>query len=1037
MGRRWTDEQLTAIENHGQNIIVSAGAGSGKTAVLTERIITMVKQGVPLNSLLVLTFTNAAAGEMKERVRSALKKEQLVDALDLIDSAYITTFDSFALSIVKKYHYLLDITPNVSIIDASMMKLKRKEYLEEIMEEEYTTLTPEFQKLITDFCLKDDKQITDAILKMSDKLDLLYEKKEYLTTYFDHYLTEEKVNQDINDYVSLIKNKIEEIRGQLKLLELAAPSEYYHRVLEVITPLLECDTYDEILQSLDFKFPNLPRNSEEELKQIKAEISNLIKSLQALCTYSSLEEMKQAIISTKPYVETIIKIIQQLDIKIKEYKHHYDVYEFTDIAKLAIQVVKENPEVREELKNSFHEILVDEYQDTSDLQELFIGEISHDNVYMVGDIKQSIYRFRNANPKIFKEKYDNYKNHDGGMKIDLNKNFRSRNTVLSNINEIFNEIMDHEVGGAEYKLEHQLIFGNTSYVENGTTEQNMNLEIYNYEFPKDSTYTKEEIEAFMIAKDIKEKVESHYQVFDKDEGILRDCTYSDFAILVDQKKNFELYKKIFTYFNLPLEINKDETLTSSSFISVIKHILNLVVKETIDTEFLLSYTSVARSFLVRIPDQEIFERVTSKNFQDDEIMEKIHHLKQEKNRITSKMMLERIIEEFQIYEKLILVGDIDENIKRLEYLMELASNLTKMGYDIKQFTNYLTDIFESNIEIKYSVAQDSSDAVKIMTIHKSKGLEFYVCYFPEMSHKFNIREVTERFTYSEEYGIITPYYSDGVRQTIYPSLIKEQYLKEEISEKLRVFYVALTRAKEKMIMLCDLHKETIVHKEKDIIRTIDRLKYRSFRDIMLSVKDDIHHYIIPYSLDELPLTKAYKKNQLKEYSNVQETYDYQITELEIEPEEIEQAVYSHKKHELQTYEESLLLEAGNYLHFLFETIDLKQPNLSNLPLCEEEKERIYTFLNQDVLSDIMDAEIYKEYEFIYQEGEKQSHGIIDLLLVYPDKVKIIDYKLKNIDNPLYQEQLQGYKHYIEKKLQKPVQIYLYSILNGTVKEVKE
>ncbi len=1037
MGRRWTDEQLNAILSSGENIIVSAGAGSGKTAVLTERIITKVKQGVPLNCLLVLTFTNAAAGEMKERVRSALKKENLTDALDLIDSSYITTFDSYALSIVKKYHYLLDITPNVSIADASIMALKRKEFLEEIMESEYTALTPSFQKLITDFCLKDDKQITDTILKINDKLDLLYEKKAYLNHYFEHYLTEEKVTEDINYYVALIKEKIEELKRELKLLELASGSEYYDKVIEVLNPLMSSTTYDEMKSHIDFKLPSLPRNSEEEVKQIKTEISNLVKEIQTFFTYSSLEEIKQSIMSTKPYVEAIIEIIKKLDYKIEAYKHQYDLYEFTDIAKLAIQVVKENKEVKEELKNHIHEILVDEYQDTSDLQELFIGEISNNNVYMVGDIKQSIYRFRNANPKIFKEKYDQYKEHIGGMKIDLNKNFRSRNTVLSNINEIFNEIMDNIVGGAEYKNEHQLVFGNTSYVEKGSTKQNMDLEIYNYEYPKDSTYTKEEIEAFMIAKDVKEKVESHYQVFDKDEGILRDASYSDFAILVDQKKNFELYKKIFTYFNIPLEINKDETLTSSTFISTIKHILNLVFKDTIDTEFLFSYTSVARSFLITLSDEEIFRRVTNKDFKDDVIIEKINRLKQKRNLITSKMLLEDILREFHIYEKLITIGDIDENIKRIDYLMELASNLTNMGYDPKNFTEHLKEVFDSKIEIKYSMTQDSSDAVKIMTIHKSKGLEFYVCYFPEMSHKFNIREVTERFSYSNDFGIITPYYYDGVRQTIYPRLIKEQYLKEEISEKLRVFYVALTRAKEKMIILCDLNKEVNISKENDVIRTIDRLKYRSFRDIMLSVKDDIPHYITPYSLETLPLTKEYKKNMLKEYTNKTTENHYTVTELHMKEEEVEQTVYSHKKHELQTYEESLLLEAGNYLHFLFETIDLKQPNLSNLPLREEEKERIYTFLNQDALSDIMDAEIYKEYEFIYQEGEIQSHGIIDLLLVYSDKVKIIDYKLKNIDNPLYQEQLQGYKHYIEKKLQKPVQTYLYSILNGTLKEVKE
>lgn len=1036
MSRRWTEEQLKAIMSSGENIIVSAGAGSGKTAVLTERIITKVKQGIPLNSLLVLTFTNAAAGEMRERVRSALTKEALVDALDVIDSSYITTFDSFALAIVKKYHYLLDITPNVSIAPDSLIQLKRKEFLEKIMEESYSNLTPSFQKLITDFCLKDDKSVTDAILKISAKLDLLYDKKEYLTHYFDYYFTEEKIDMDIKEYLKEMFQMKEQLKKQLKKLELVAPSEYYEHVYDLLLPLLEATDYDVIKQSLNCKLPNLPRNMEEEVKQAKTQVSDTLKALQSFCNFHTLEEIKTSIKSTKPYVEAILFIIKQLDDKMNAYKHQYDLYEFTDIAKLAIQVVKENEEVKEELKNNFQEILVDEYQDTSDLQELFISEISHNNVYMVGDIKQSIYRFRNANPKIFKEKYDHYKEHDGGMKIDLNKNFRSRNTVLSNINEIFNEIMDNEVGGANYRLEHQLVFGNTAYVEKGTTNQNMDLEIYNYQYEKDCGYTKEEIEAFIIAKDIQEKVESHYQVFDKDEGVLRNVKYSDFAILMDQKRPFELYKKVFTYFNLPLEINKDETLTSASLVSVIKHILNLIMKDTIDQEFLFSYTSVARSFLVRLSDQEIFDRVTKRNWNEDVVMEKIHRLKQIRNQVTSNMLLEKVIEEFDIYQKLITIGDIDENIKRIDYLLELATNLSQIGYDSIAFSDHLNEIFTSGVEMKYSVLQDSNDAIKMMTIHKSKGLEFYICYFPEMSHGFNIREISDRFIYSKEYGIVTPYYLDGVRQTIYPKLIKNHYLLEEISEKLRVFYVALTRAKEKMIMLCDLNKTSTIEKENMVIPSSDRLKYRSFQDIMLSVKNDISHFIVGYSLDSLKLTKDYKKNKLKMYTDEKNSHDYKVTQIVIPNETVEQVVFSHKKNELQTYEEHLLLEAGNYFHFLLEIIDLKHPNISSLPIHEQEKEKLFTFLNQDILDDIMDAEIYKEYEFIFEEAGKKSHGIIDLLLVYPEKVKIIDYKLKNINNPLYQEQLHGYQHYIERKLKKPVQIYLYSILEGNYKEVK-
>ena len=231
------------------------------------------------------------------------------------------------------------------------------------------------------------------------------------------------------------------------------------------------------------------------------------------------------------------------DKKLNKYKETNNMYEFTDIAILAINLVENNPEVKKELMSRFNEILLDEYQDTSDLQEKFISCISNNNVYMVGDIKQSIYRFRNANPYIFKNKYDAYSLSNGGIKIDLMKNFRSRREVLENINEIFNHIMDDKIGGAEYQNGHQMIFGNTTYEENGKTDNNYNFEFYNYTYDKNGKFKREEIEIFLIAKDIKEKVNSNYQVYDKDKGILRNITYNDFVILMDRSKNFSLYKK--------------------------------------------------------------------------------------------------------------------------------------------------------------------------------------------------------------------------------------------------------------------------------------------------------------------------------------------------------------------------------------------------------------------------------------------------------------------------------------------------------------
>lgn len=1027
---KWTDEQLDAINSSGENIIVSAGAGSGKTAVLTERVITKLRQGININQLLVLTFTNAAAKEMKERIRKAIKKEpNLKEMLDYIDSAYITTFDSFSLSIVKKYHYLLGITRNVGIVEASIIELIKKQLLEDIMDEEYLQAQPDFSKLITDFCLKDDKNIADAIIDMYKHVTLIYDYQTYLNDYLDNHYNDVKIDSDIKNYEKLIISKITYIKELLEEVN-RIDGEYYNKLITELNNLLNGNNYEDIKVAVNnIKYPRLKSGSSDELKLVNNKISSVVKEIKNLTNYENTDAIKKSIYLTKDYVSSIIRIILKLDNKIADYKKKYDLYEFNDIALMAIKLVKDNIDVRNEVKNTFHEILVDEYQDTSDLQELFISLISDNNVYMVGDVKQSIYRFRNANPDIFRNKYNDYRIHNGGKKIDLNKNFRSRNTVLDNINDIFNLIMDDKVGGANYSLEHQLIFGNKSYVTCGTTEQDMNMEIYNYKLDKDYEYDKSEVEAFLIAQDIASKVKNKYQVFDKDSGKLRDITYGDFAILINKSRDFELYKKIFTYLGIPISINKDGKLTDAPLIMIIKNILKLLIS---DTDFNHAYASVARSFLFEVSDTEIFDRITNNDFTDDVVMAKINLIKERINSLSNSEILDLIIKDFNIYEKLIMIGDINENIIRLDYLADLASNLSLIGYDIYDFTKYIDDIFTSDLEILYDAKDTTSDSVKIMTIHKSKGLEFYICYFPALNNKFNLDDLKDRFNFYNSFGFITPYYQNGIRRTIYTDLLKEQYLNEAISEQLRLFYVALTRAKEKIILIGEIEQTGNDYRNK-LVPDVIRNDYRSFADILSSVSDKIKSYVKNIDITKLNITKDYQVNTKDLNFNFNSNEEIEVTDLNISDKAIEETVFSHHTNNLKTYEEVLVLNAGNYLHQILETIDLKHPNLNELNISDVEKNQIKLFLNQDILDDIMNANIYQEYEFI--DSVNHRHGIIDLMLEYEDKIKIIDYKLQNIDNPNYIEQLNGYKDYISNKTGKPVKVYLYSILKGVYKEV--
>ena len=802
----WTKEQLEAINEEEKNIIVSAGAGSGKTAVLSERVIRKLNN-TDINKLLILTFTKEAANEMKERIRKKIKKNpDLKKQLDIIDSAYITTFDSYSLSLVKKYYYLLNISPNISIIDASIINIKKNEYIEEIFDKLYEEKNTKFEKLIKDFCTKDDKEIKNYVIDLNNKLDLKLNKEKYINNYIKDYFNEEIINNNIEKYINLIKDKIKEINNLLYDIQILVEGKFYEKLVDILNPLLNSNTYEEIRNNSNLKLPTLPRGSEEELKEKKEELKSLIDNIKELTEIESTEILKENILKTKEYIEIILEIIKELDKKIYNFKEQSEMYEFNDIAKMAIRVLEENENIRLELKNYYNEIMVDEYQDTNDIQEKFISLIENNNVYMVGDIKQSIYRFRNANPNIFRNKYNNYEKLNGGIKIDLLKNFRSRYEVLDDINLIFNLVMNDKIGGAEYRETHQMIFGNNTYIEEGKIDEPHNFEILNYKY-EDKTYTKEEIEIFTIATDIKNKIENHYKIFDKDNLIVRDIEYKDFCIIMDRNTEFPKYKKIFEYMQIPLTLYQDEVLTLENDILVLKNIMNFVVKinkKEYDTEFKYCLTSIARSYLFRLSDQEIFDIFKEKKFYETEIFKISKEISDNIENLTNEEFINEIVNKFNIIENTIKTGNIEASMVRIEYLLNLSKNLTELGYTPYELTDYIKEMVEGKNEIKYSLNTSAGNNVKIMNIHKSKGLEFHICYYSGLHKAFNISDLKQLFTIDNELGIIAPYVDEKPKETIYKYLLKDKYMKEEIAEKIRLFYVAMTRCKEKMILVTSL-----------------------------------------------------------------------------------------------------------------------------------------------------------------------------------------------------------------------------------------
>ena len=800
---------------------------------------------------------------MMLRIRDKISKAGLLEQLNRIDKAYITTFDSFALSVVKKYHDRLNLAKNIAIVDENVISLLKKELLDEVFEKFYKENSSCFEKLITDFCLRDDNEIKKYILDLNNKLDLKYDKEIYLDNYVSKYYDTDTIKARVNEYETLLKSNISKIESILRKLEIILDGDDYFKFYDQLEPLLNATNYDEIKNSLDITLPRLPKNSGDEAKKLKDTLNKQIEVIEDMCIFDSTDDMINDYLSTKDYIVAIISIIKVLDEKINIYKMNKNVFEFTDISKLAIRLVCDNEDIRLELKNYFNEIMIDEYQDTSDLQEQFIKLIENNNVYMVGDIKQSIYRFRNANPFIFKEKYDNYAKELGGRKIDLNKNFRSRGEVLANINQIFDDIMDDNFGGANYQESHRMVFGNSTYINEGKTDQDYNFDIYNYHIEKDSIYKKyktEEIEAFIIAKDIQDKINNNYQIFDKDTLILRKIRYSDFVVLMDRSSKFTLYKKIFEYMKIPLTILKDENIMDQNEVYLIRNILKLIEcleNKDYDNTFKYSFISIARSYLFNYSDEDIFHTMTNNLYFDSEIIIKAKTILEMLPKLNLKELINCIVDTYDFNMKLINIGNVQMGISVLEYFKNLSESLQDIGYDYHKFIVYLDDIISSKKEIKIPVSVGDDNSCKIMTIHKSKGLEYPICYYSGLGASFNVSELKEKILYDNEYGIITPCFKNGYQDTFYKNLLKQKYYFEEIGEKIRLFYVALTRCKEKMIMIASLD-ENSTDKDNYIVSDVIREQYRSFLDILKSIYEDVDNRIVDFQLDNIPISNDYK-----------------------------------------------------------------------------------------------------------------------------------------------------------------------------------
>ena len=754
------------------------------------------------------------------------------------------------------------------------------------------------------------------------------------------------------------------------------------------------------------------------------------------------------------------------------------IFDFQTMAYLSTDVLRKNPNVLNELKANYDHIMVDEYQDTNPLQDRFIEMLGNDNLYLVGDIKQSIYRFRDASPELFQEKYERYLKGKGKV-IHLNQNFRSRHEVINAINKVFEKTFTKNVGGIDYDKTQALDFGLKPYLEHRVESQEYGLKIDMYSetqieeykdlwpYKTNKSKTSATVEASFMIEDIHKKISDGYQVFDKETNALRDVRFDDFMILIDRKSYFEDYQALFQNANIPLFIHKQESFINHEdilvIVSLFKLYLSLTSKEMAKTHFKYAFLSVTYSYISDASQNEIVSFLdklqhlnpeaifkASKGTVFESLLNVFETLIKEKDTLNYSDALIYFNDELNLLDRALTLDNVSDIEERFLFIIERLRSFEKSGATLKEVVDYFEYTIKNNNPNNWMFSVDidyvkgtmiAKDHVNLMTIHKSKGLEFPIVYYPQLFSSTKSSLDSDVF-FDQDLGIVMPFMLRGKEKTLLHVLKEKDAYKKDLSERLRVFYVALTRARELMVTYHQNQKSLMpstVYKDLDKIPENLMMAMSRFSDLIQAVRPSFKLNTRWLNVLETSFLKKKPVPSLdldKETMDPSRLYTYDL--LTIQKEEIIQKRYSMNA--LLKADESLekALELGNELHEWLENltfhldIDKQLDTMNASPMI---RSVIHAFFNQPLIKSLKNEKVYKELPFMMEEEGTLKRGIIDLIFETDDKMVIIDYKTKTIDKEAYTDQVKGYMRYLETKTNKSVEGYLYSLLDHTLKQV--
>lgn len=1073
----WTKQQQKVIDQRDADILVSAAAGSGKTAVLVERIIQKItddKHPIDVDRLLVVTFTKAAAGEMKERIMAALDEkvrefpgnQHFVKQLSLIHKAQITTIHSFCMNLIRDYFYVLGIDPNTAPGDEGRLSSIRKEVLDDLLEEAYEKKEEDFINLIESYSPgKNDDVISDYILKLyqnarshREPMKWLREAEENISVetmeQFHHAPFLKIILRDakivIDGAVNLIKEALE--------LSLEENGPYFYektlrKDLEIITKVKEahtfsdlCETFTKIekprLSGRKKKTDVIDENLQEQCKNLRKRSYDLLEDLHGAYFYKKEEEIFHELKRVKSPLTGLIHLTREFMTRYEEKKKNENIMDFDDMEHFALDLLIDhydedgNPvpsKIAREKADGYEEIYIDEYQDSNYIQDAILRSVSKEsqdghNMFMVGDVKQSIYSFRLARPELFLEKYHGYQQKGEEYQlIELRNNFRSRSEVLTFVNDVFYEIMHEDLGNIEY-TENVALVPTMEFKEG--CDAKTEILLLESEEVKESEEDAIVLEARMIASRIHEMVdgEDPIMVTGKDEEgkeILRKAKYSDIVILLrSMKGNAEVIQKELMDAGIPAFANSQKGYFDTVEIRTLLSLLSVIDNIYLDIDL----AAVLRSPMIKMSEEELGKLKVMGG--KDSLYECLCETKEQMPKAEKAIGLLDLLRDAKTYLPLTQLiwlaleetgyyhyaGAMPQGRKRQGNILMLIEQAKAFeSSQIKglfHFVRFMEQCKEYDMDYgEANTMSEDQDLVRISSIHKSKGLEYPIVFVSKIHQKFNLRDANGSMIFHGDYFIGADYIDPIHRtrqKTILKNMIKNQMNRESLGEELRVLYVAMTRAKEKLI-LTGIKKDDFEWNTKGEITAIDLLSGRCYYDwIRKAVPriDKKDYSLRIYTLEDLlwqqegnelvhemnrqifyeRLADQIPEDKVKEmkhqfayrYRNEEETkgrLKYSVSEIKRmsqaaqEEEQLYSTIHQEKEKRIPSFikksEKISAASKGTIIHKVLELLDFS-------------KEHTMKSLNEDIKEWIASGKLKKEYDKVIYRKEILSLTRSDL-----------------------------------------------------------